>query len=177
MRSRALLRLCLSEHLHVPAGSLTFQLSTRGKPRLPQHPACHFNLSHSADMAAIALRPAPVGIDIEHRRDNLPVDSLATHAFLPDEAAAIRNADDPHSLFYQFWTAKEAVMKCTGLGMSLPPAKIAVARENGAPKTASCSGGGSFSLLSLPVTNGYSLAVAIFTGSAQATHSPASAPA
>ncbi|HWB04973.1 MAG TPA: 4'-phosphopantetheinyl transferase superfamily protein [Verrucomicrobiales bacterium] len=177
IRSRALLRLSLADRLNATAASLTFQLSTRGKPRLPGHPGCHFNLSHSGDMVAVAIRPGPVGIDIERRRDNLPVVSLAAHAFLPDEAAAIRTAAHPHALFYQLWTAKEAVMKCTGLGMCLPPGEISVSSQNGAPSLATCSGGGSFSVLSLPVANNYSLAVAVLTGSTAPAHLHVSVPA
>lgn len=172
MRSRALLRLSLARHLSVGAESLTFKAGACGKPWLPLHPKCHFNLSHSGDFVAVAIGSEPVGIDIEHLRDNLPVASLATHAFQPQETAAIKAAPDGQLLFYHFWTAKEAVMKCTGRGMTLPPSDIAVQLENNAPRSARCNEGSLFSLLSLPFPSGYALTAARRANSIPAVHTP-----
>jgi 4'-phosphopantetheinyl transferase len=160
VRSRALLRLSLSKRLGVRPESLSFRSGACGKPWLPQHPECHFNLSHSADFVAVAVGPEPVGIDIEHLRDNLPVASLATHAFQPQEAEAIKAASNGQRLFYHLWTAKEAVMKCTGRGMSLPPSDIAVSLVDDSPRSARCNGGSLFSLLSLPFPMGCALTAA-----------------
>lgn len=37
--------------------------------------------------------------------------------------------------FFHLWTAKEALMKATGRGMSLPPDKILVTIRDGTPST------------------------------------------
>ena len=161
MRSRALLRLWLARRLEAAAGSLVFQPGSHGKLSLPEYPGLHFNLSHSGGLVALAAGPEPVGIDIEHCRD-LPFASLANHAFRPEEIAAIKSSAEPGALFYQFWTAKEAVMKCTGQGMSLPPADIDIAIIDGVPSAASCSGGRRYALTSLTLPGGYSLAAAVF---------------
>lgn len=126
MRSRALLRLSLADRLRLPAKSLAFHSSPHGKPRLPAHPECHFNLSHSGDFTAVAMAPEPAGIDIEKADETIEATSLAAHAFPPADAAAIASSSAPHLLFYRLWTAREAVMKVTGLGMALPPDSISV---------------------------------------------------
>jgi 4'-phosphopantetheinyl transferase len=162
-RSRALLRLWLALRLEVSPESLVFETGSHGKLSLRAHPRCHFNLSHSGSLVALAAGPEPVGIDIEHCRD-LPFASLATHAFRPEEIAAIQSSVDPGGLFYQLWTAKEAVMKCTGQGMSLPPADIDISMKDSVPSSASCSGGRRYALLSLTLPGGYSLAAAVFAG-------------
>ncbi len=134
MRSRVLLRLCLAMRLEINAGDVRFCCGVNGKPELSpggSGPPLSFNLSHSGDFAAIAIGAEPVGVDIESWNDDLPVADLADHAFRPEESAAIRSCAEPRLLFYQLWTAKEAVMKCTGLGMSLPPASIQISGEPG----------------------------------------------
>ncbi len=126
IRSRAILRLVLGERLRTAPESLAFEYSRLGKPSLPAHPVCHFNLSHSGDLAATACSVERVGVDIEQWKDDLPAVSLAQHEFPTQEAAAVAGSTEPLLHFYRLWTAKEAVMKCTGLGMTLPPGSISV---------------------------------------------------
>lgn len=161
IRGRAIVRLWLAERLRTEPVSLNFSTGPQGKPALADFIGFHCNWSHSGDTLAIAAGPAAVGIDIEHRKDNLPFLSLAAHAFLPGEAEAIKNAPDPGQLFYQLWTAKEAVMKCTGQGMTLPPDAIAVScGENGTPARA-VAGSARFSLDPSSLPSGYTLCTAV----------------
>ena len=135
-RSRALLRLSLAARMRLNPGNVQFCCGVNDKPELVSDaagPPMSFNLSHSGDFAAIAMGVEAVGVDIESWRDDLPVADLAEHAFSQDEYSAIRSSTGPFLLFYQMWTAKEAVMKCTGLGMSLPPASIQISGEPGSP--------------------------------------------
>jgi len=163
IRSRALLRLTLARRLPVPPQNLAFATGTHGKPWLPDYPGCHFNLSHSADLAAIAIGAAPLGIDIEPPRDDFSAASLAAHAFRPEEAAAIAASDEPHLLFYRMWTVKEAVMKCTGMGMSLSPDSIGVPCDaDGIPcPTAWLADGTAFDILTRSQPGGFVLAAAV----------------
>ncbi len=126
MRSRALLRMGLAERLGMAAQAVELVAEAGGKLRLHGTARLEFNLSHSGDLMALAFHEVPVGIDIEVWQPDLPAADLAGHEFRPEEAAAIRASAEPRRLFYQLWTAKEAVMKCTGLGMSLSPAAIVV---------------------------------------------------
>ena len=148
MRSRALLRRTLSVRLGTDPSGLQFITAANGKPALMQKAfgmigsadesaegnlriPLEFNLSHSGSFAAIAVSTEPVGVDIEAWKEDLPVADLAAHEFRKDESAAIGNSSEPHLLFYRLWTAKEAVMKCTGLGLSLPPASIQIHGDPG----------------------------------------------
>ena len=65
-----------------------------GKPAFAKEPGLHFSLAHSGLMAAAALAPFPVGVDIE-RLDGFP-----------------RDIADP-----QAWTAMEGAGKATGQGI------------------------------------------------------------
>ena len=122
-RARALLRLTLSAATGAAPAALQFRTGEFGKPELEAHPALHFNLSHSGDWAALALAPQPVGVDIETAKP-LPAAELAAFAFRPEEHAAILAHPAPDHCFLEYWTAKEAVMKCTGQGLTLPPDRI-----------------------------------------------------
>lgn len=101
-----------------------FAESAQGKPRLAD-PDVHFNLSHTEGLVAAALsRDAEIGVDVEARRDMPDRDGVARTVFRPEEIAGMKASAAPVARFFQLWTAKEAVMKATGLGFSLPPKDI-----------------------------------------------------
>jgi phosphopantetheinyl transferase len=68
-------------------------------------------------------RERDVGVDVERidaRRDGL---ALAERALDADGAAAVRAAPaaDRAAVFHQRWVRREAVAKCAGTGLSIPP--------------------------------------------------------
>ncbi len=111
-----------------PAATLEFALGPHGKPFLPAHPNLHFNLTHSQSHAAlVASEAGPVGIDIEIINAQFPCAEVADEYFCPAEKASVCQAPDTATAaarFYRLWTAKEAIMKATGLGMILEPPQI-----------------------------------------------------
>ena len=64
-----------------------------GKPFFPGRPELHFNLSHSGHMAALALSPRPVGVDIQEVTHF--GESLLKYVFSDDERGWIRSAGAP----------------------------------------------------------------------------------
>ena len=112
--------------------ALRFAEGAHGKPALPGGP--HFNLSHSGDLAALAVCAShEVGVDIETRR---PVESaVAERFFSPAERAALSAlpAAAWEAGFFNAWTRKEAVIKALGLGLSLPLDCFDVTLAPGAP--------------------------------------------
>ena len=115
---------------------LNFEIGPHGKPVLVDHPEFHFNLTHSHDHAAVAISDSPVGIDLEVTDETFPCREVARQYFCGDEISAVLDAPNPAlttERFYAFWTAKEAIMKATGLGMTLEPQRIQLAVEDGFP--------------------------------------------
>lgn len=119
--AHAFLRRKLGERLgHHPA-ALRFGHGPEGKPLLA---GLHFNLSHSGDLAVLALSTRhPVGVDIEALQ---PIDALglARAHFAPSEAALIADLDDPLAAFYRLWARKEAALKAHGLGIGHSLAEV-----------------------------------------------------
>jgi 4'-phosphopantetheinyl transferase len=131
---RGRLRQILSLYVALPPEALRFRYGAHGKPTLsPSRSRPHFNLSHSAGMAALAIAACDVGIDIEEIR---PVDSaVAERFFSTGENAALRalRGVDRRDAFYRCWTRKEAVVKAVGKGLSLRLASFDVSIARAAP--------------------------------------------
>jgi len=96
-----------------------------GKPHfVPPHDTLGFSWSHSADTAVLAVGRGPsgfeLGVDVEKRRPRGRALELARRFFAPDEAAMLETLDDAErlSIFLTLWTAKEAVLKAHGGGLS-----------------------------------------------------------
>jgi 4'-phosphopantetheinyl transferase len=74
----------------------------------------HWSVSHKNAFVAAVTAPVPVGIDLERQRPVSPAlyDRLAGQG----EWALARGVDE--ALFLRFWTAKEAVLKAVGRGLT-----------------------------------------------------------
>lgn len=120
--ARASLRLLLGRRLRCRPESIAFTYGAKGKPALAQG-GLTFNLSHSGDLAVIAVAESrAVGIDIERYREDLDHLKLARRFFSEAERQDI-DALPPEKrqdAFYACWTRKEAYMKAVGDGFSIP---------------------------------------------------------
>jgi 4'-phosphopantetheinyl transferase len=121
---RGRLREILARVVGGDPAALTFVTGAAGKPSLSGMPAAPvFNLSHTADYAALALCRTPdlvLGIDIERIR---PIErDIARRFFSADEVAALEAlpAAAQMAAFYRIWTRKEAFVKATGDGLGFP---------------------------------------------------------
>ena len=111
---------------------IVFRYGANGKPSIEGGP--HFNLSHSGDLAALAIsRDGPVGIDVERQREI--EDAVARHHFSPAEYTTLSALSGAawRDGFYRCWTRKEAVIKTNGLGLSMPLDSFDVTLAPGAP--------------------------------------------
>ncbi len=99
-------------------------LSSRGKPFLPDHPDVHFNVSHSGKYVVCAFSDKTVGLDIEEIREVKP--SLIKYALNKSELAELEAtpATEKMTRFFEMWTAKEAFLKHIAKGLSVRPADI-----------------------------------------------------
>nr|MCU0624624.1 hypothetical protein [Gemmatimonadaceae bacterium] len=60
------MRRILGAALGVAPGALVFDHGPQGKPALAGSPGVHFNLSHSEDLAVLAVTTrGPIGVDVE----------------------------------------------------------------------------------------------------------------
>lgn len=117
------LRRLLSARLGVDAGSLRFREGPFGKPYLDGRPACAFNLSHSHDVALVALADdGEIGVDVEVLRHFPDALALAGQHYTASERAALAGrAGRERDLAFLFgWTRKEACLKAVGSGLSIP---------------------------------------------------------
>lgn len=119
------LRSILGRYLGRSPTQVTFALAPSGKPQLvrePGSPPLCFNLSHSADMALVALAlDNEVGVDVERLRPMPDALGIAEAYFAPEEAAALRQLTGAsrEEAFFRCWTRKEASLKARGGGISL----------------------------------------------------------
>ena len=112
----------------------------QGKPYIKGLSDFSFNLSHSGDMAVIAVSDREVGVDIQKLKHFK--DSLVEHVFniedkkLAKELVAelsgtgLTAGDAQHDdisfdqVYTRMWAMKESVMKYTGKGLALAPKMI-----------------------------------------------------
>ncbi len=124
---RTLARQQLAEWLGKPEGELDWQECAGGKPFLAKE-FLKFNLSHSENWLGLVrgLGPAAVGVDVELPRAEFPwQDVLQEHFTFQEQQCLLgQSAAAGERLFYEYWTAKEALMKATGLGLRLEPGEI-----------------------------------------------------
>jgi 4'-phosphopantetheinyl transferase len=127
-RSRGVLRALLGRYLDRDPLDLCFALGPHGKPTLSQECEAtvdlRFNLSHSGCLALVAVTAGrEVGVDVEVavRRQ---IDELAiAERVLGREQArrmAALNSRARARAFLDAWVAREAVVKCLGLGLATP---------------------------------------------------------
>lgn len=90
-------------------------VSENGKPYLPDG-SVHFSLSHCGSKVVCAVSDAPVGVDIELRREGGC--RLAGRFFAADEARAVCAAGDPDAEFCRIWTLKESYIKLFDLRLA-----------------------------------------------------------
>jgi 4'-phosphopantetheinyl transferase len=137
--TRACLRVLVARCCGARAAAIRFVYSAHGKPALApaaSAPPVHFNVSHAADLALIALtRDAPLGIDVEAVRPLPDLLAIASRFFTAGETETIVTAppQDRELAFFLCWTRKEAFSKALGDGLSLALDRYRVACRPGEP--------------------------------------------
>jgi 4'-phosphopantetheinyl transferase len=128
---RGVLRNILGRYLGVAPPALQFSYGPKGKPHLahellvavPQMRDLHFNLSHSGGLALYGFTYGrEIGVDIEQLRVLDDAEQIATRFFSAGEVRVFcaLPATDKMQGFFNCWTRKEAYIKATGDGLSMP---------------------------------------------------------
>lgn len=117
--ARGSLREVLGRALERAPGEVQFGYGPHGKPHVSGSPL-RFNISHSGDLAVIALSQVEVGVDVELPRARRS-DAIARRFYAPGEIERLFSEADPAlraDAFFRLWTCKEAFLKVTGEGLS-----------------------------------------------------------
>lgn len=126
---RAGLRKILGPELGVSPAEVPLEISGNGKPRLPvPHGQLHFNLSHCEGLALVALSTGgPVGIDLEPWDRAITLLECESSFCHPSEIEALPAGEKPRARqLLRIWTAKEAILKALGTGLTHPPESVTV---------------------------------------------------
>ncbi len=118
--SRGLRRAMLAACTGVSADSLVFSHDGEGKPRVQGLTGWDFNISHAGDYVAAVVGRGSVGVDIEQCREVRDVESIVNRYFHPEEQVAWHDLPPSRrpAAFFLLWSAREAAMKCAGLGLA-----------------------------------------------------------
>jgi 4'-phosphopantetheinyl transferase len=128
--SHGVLRLLLGRYLGCEPATLRFGEGEFGKPHIlagggeAGAATLAFNLSHSGDVALVALSAeAPIGVDVERwsrRIDAEELGRIAEYVFSPSEQAAVLalSGEERLEAFFAIWSRKEAYIKASGIGVS-----------------------------------------------------------
>lgn len=168
--SHAALRTVLARECDTNAAGIEFMLGAHGKPALASSWDCAFNMSHSDDLALIAVarglpEGAEIGVDLEASREIGDLAGLAAANFTERErnelvcsAPAQRNG-----LFLCGWTRKEACLKAVGSGLSIAPATFdcTLAPVRALTRIPTDAGLRTVEVESIDVRDGYLAAIAV----------------
>jgi 4'-phosphopantetheinyl transferase len=122
--ARAALRALLSQYLDIPAAEIALTEDPNGKPRLAQQSCSmplRFNVAHSDELALVAMsHGGEMGVDVERLRAVSHWEEIAKRYFHDSESDAILSSahEERAPAFLRCWTAKEAVLKALGVGLS-----------------------------------------------------------
>jgi len=131
------LRLILADYVKDRPEAIAFHHHPGGKPELAEgSTVIRFNLSHSADLAAVVIASdREVGVDVERQVTHLEELRLAASLFSPREVSALESIPpgDRRAAFFRCWTRKEAYVKARDNGVSISLNDFAVSVASGQP--------------------------------------------
>ena len=120
--ARAMMRLIIAHYLNLQAKEIEFSYNSHGKPDIVNEPSLQFNLSHSGDLALLAIgNQFPLGIDLEFFSAR-PYEGIGEHIFSTKENKELQELSNMLKplAFFHLWAQKEALIKACGLGLSYP---------------------------------------------------------
>jgi 4'-phosphopantetheinyl transferase len=165
--ARALLRAATAHRLGVTPTEVRLDYrcavcgGRHGKPVVRSaRGSMHASVSYSGTVVLVAVSDVPVGVDVEQcAATAFPgFESIALSALERAEFAAMTP-----QLRAELWVRKEAVLKVSGVGLSVSPESLHIGHpSNGqVPVPGSILAAGCASVLALPVPAGYRAAVAV----------------
>ena len=119
--ARGFLRSVVARYLKTQPEALRFVYGAYGKPGLASEHGLRFNLSHSNEVALLAVTlDAELGVDVEHIRADFASEDIARRFFSRAEVETFNALpkEEQVAAFFRCWTRKEAYIKAIGKGLS-----------------------------------------------------------
>jgi len=119
--ARGFLRAVIARYLEMQPEALRFSYGAYGKPALASEHVLRFNLSHSHEIALLAVAlDAELGVDVEHIRADFASEEIARRFFSRAEVEVFNALpkEEQVAAFFRCWTRKEAYIKAIGKGLS-----------------------------------------------------------
>ncbi|HJT27362.1 MAG TPA: 4'-phosphopantetheinyl transferase superfamily protein [Pyrinomonadaceae bacterium] len=119
--ARGFLRSVVARYLETRPEALQFSYGAYGKPGLASEHVLRFNLSHSHEVALLAVAlDAELGVDVEHIRADFASEEIARRFFSRAEVEVFNALpkEEQVEAFFRCWTRKEAYIKAIGKGLS-----------------------------------------------------------
>jgi 4'-phosphopantetheinyl transferase len=159
LTARAWRRHLLSAQLERDPRALKIVVDERGKPRLTGDDAgLRFSTSRSEDLGLVACsRRMEIGVDVEAIVPLTDAEGFAARFLSASEQSALatRPVEHRRAALFACWTRKEAFLKATGSGLSVPPRTVEV--WTGDDRPIALSG---WSVQTLLVPRGFAAAIA-----------------
>ena len=124
--ARALVRTTLSRYADVRADEWIFRVGPFGRPEIAAPASIgplRFNLSHTSGLIALAVTlDADIGLDVERLDGRRSTVCDVGRYFAPSEVADLESSPSEVRVrrLLEYWTLKEAYIKATGFGLSIP---------------------------------------------------------
>lgn len=122
--SRGILNKALEVILGIPFEDIVILQSEYHKPYIKSNDEIQFNISHTTGCVVVGFSKENIGVDIEKVNHNFEFECILRECFTYREMKNIRM---DVSMFYKYWTAKEAYLKYEGCGLIKNPKAIEVA--------------------------------------------------
>jgi 4'-phosphopantetheinyl transferase len=146
--TRAALRIAVGRAVNRAPALLRIERDALGRPRLvgsdyaDDADAIDFNVSHSGAHALIAFSAfRRVGVDIEQHTADLDWRPMVSFAFNTRDAAMVARLPEAERrrAFYDVWTAKEALAKALGVGVTRGMTGFSVLGDGGVGTADRCA--------------------------------------
>lgn len=121
--SRNILNKVFEIILNTPLADVVVLRDEYNKPYIKNKNEIKFNISHTDGYVVVGFSKRKIGVDIEKVNYDFEFECILRDCFTHRE---IKNIGFDTSMFYKYWTAKEAYLKCEGCGLIRSPKEIEV---------------------------------------------------